>query len=194
MPCKRKKNPIAGTVVHSNKPLSPSKAWGLSHSAWNHEIRAAHGNGRGPRTPPVRTKVAVWISADGEWITGKIIGERPNPRDPHNQILSIIKKDRDGRNWTGAMTGVCDGRDSFQPSGGPSARSAGGRADQESEAARRGQGPRAERKRCPTTSTSARRASGTCWQKTRASWNDQTQQARGTRTIPTCASHRRATG
>ena len=68
--------------------------WGVTHSAWNHEIRAAHGNG--PPPPPPKTKIAVWTTDRG-WVTGKVTEHRPNPRDPQNQVHTVVKQDRDGR-------------------------------------------------------------------------------------------------
>ena len=84
------------------RPALVSKAWSLTHAAWNRAIRAAHGNGRGPNTPPLKMKVAVW-TPEG-WVTGKVMRERPNPRDPRNQVLSVVKRDRDGKDAVFAMT------------------------------------------------------------------------------------------
>jgi hypothetical protein len=93
---------VIGGRGRARRSAPISKAWGVTHAAWNHAIRAAHGNGaRGPRTPPVKTQVAVW-TPEG-WVTGKIVRERPNPRDPANQVLSIVKRDRDGRDVVYSM-------------------------------------------------------------------------------------------
>ena len=91
-----------GRARKAKRAAPVSKAWGLTHAAWNRAIRAAHGNGRGPNTPAIKTKVAVWTPAG--WVTGKVMSEKPNPRDPKNQVLSVVKKDRDGKDAVFSMT------------------------------------------------------------------------------------------